>query len=201
MFRLSSLLSALGMLLLGTLWITYLSYFKGESLSESQRGRLKQSLTESALATAKQSRTKVRKDVWVSQPNHQRLQNRIDSQLSLLTLKPKKNSVEIVEQLYNVECWSQEKMMTTNSHSPSYQMRALKAKEGTYKYETQTFEASEATLALYKIPGVSLITNLQNQQAFLKGTAEQVSFAVQSGVPCFQAHQFKASLSSPGGKP
>jgi hypothetical protein len=116
-------------------------------------------------------------------------------------LKPKKNSVEIVEQLYNVECWSQEKMMPSNNHSPSYQMRVLKAKEGTYKYETQTFEASEATLALYKIPGFSLITNLQNHQAFLKGTAEHVSFAVQSGVPCFQAHQFKASLSSPGGKP
>ncbi len=201
MFRLPSFLSALGLLLLGTLWISYLCYFKEESLSESQRDRMKKSLTESALATAKQSRTKVRKDVWVSQPNHQRLQNRIESQLSLLTLKPKKTSVEIVEQLYNVECWSQEKMMTTSNHSPSYQMRVLKAKEGTYKYETQTFEASEATLALYKIPGFSLITNLQNHQAFLKGTAEQVSFAVQSGVPCFQAHQFKASLSSPGGKP
>ena len=202
MFRLSSWVSALSILLLGALWITYLCYFNEESLSESQRARMKQSLTESALATAKQSRTKVRKDIWVAQPNHQRLQNRIDSQLSLLTLKPKKNSVEIVEQLYNVECWSQEKMLTThNNHSPSYQMRVLKAKEGTYKYETQTFEASEATLALYKISGVSLITNLQNEQAFLKGTAEQVSFAVQSGVPCFQAHQFKASLSSPGGKP
>ena len=75
MFRLSSWVSALSILLLGTLWITYLCYFKEESLSESQRARMKQSLTESALATAKQSRTKVRKDIWVAQPNHQRLQN------------------------------------------------------------------------------------------------------------------------------
>jgi len=189
------------MVILGVLWISYLCYFKEASLSESQRDRMKKSLTESALATAKQSRSKVRKDVWIAQPNHQRLQNRIESQLSLLTLKPKKNSVEVVEQLYNVECWSQEKMMSTNNHPPSYQMRVLKAKEGTYKYETQTFEAYEATLALYKVPGFLLTTNLQNHQAFLKGTAEQISFAVQSGVPCFQAHQFKASLAGPGGKP
>ncbi len=199
MFRFPSWISAIGVLAAGTLWITYLCYFKEESLSESQRSRLKQSLSESALATAKQSRTKVRKDIWVSQPNHQRLQNRIESKFSLLTLQPKKNSLEVIEELHNVECWSQEKMYMTHNTS-SYQMRVLKAQEGVYKYQTQTFEASEATLALYKIPGFSLITNLQNHKAFLQGTAEEISFAVQSGVPCFQAHQFKASL-SPGGKP
>ncbi len=198
MFRFPSWISALGVFSIATLWMTYLCHFKEGSLSESQRSILKQSLEESSIATAQQTRKRIRKDIWISQPNHQRLQNRLDSEKSYLTLSPKKNSIEIVEQLYNVECWSQEKIYTVNK-APLYQMRVLKAKEGTYKYQTQTFEASTAALALYKIPGISLITNLQNHQAFLEGTAEEISFVVESGVPCFQAHQFKASL-SPGGR-
>ena len=195
MFRFPSWISAIGVLCLGTIWIAYLCYFKGNSISETQRVRLKQSVTDSAVATAKQSRKQVRKDIWISQPNHQRLQNRMDSEVSILTLQPKKNSVEIIEQLYNVKCWSQEKIYTAN-RAPAYQMRFLQAKEGSYKYETQTFEASKASLALYKIPGLSLITNLYNHQAFLQGTADEISFTVQSGVPCFEAHHFNASLSS-----
>ncbi len=198
MFRVPSWLSALTVLLVGALWMSYLCYIKDGSLSEDERARLKQSLENSSIATAQQTRKRVRKDIWISQKDHQRLQNRLDSERSSLTLKPKKNSLEVIEQLYNIECWSQEKFYTVN-RTPLYQMRVLKAKEGTYKYQTQTFEASEAAVALYKIPGVSLITNLRNHQAFLQGTAEDISFAVESGVPSFQAHQFKASL-SPGGR-
>lgn len=195
MFRLTSWISAFLILGAGTLWIGYLCHFKGSSISETQRIRLKQSLADSSIATATQTRKQVRKDIWISGLGHQRLQNRIESEFSVLTLQPKKNSMQIIEQLQNVQCWSQEKLYTAN-RAPLYQMRFLKAREGTYKYETQTFEASKASLALYKIPGISLTTNLQNHQAFLQGTAEEISFAVQSGIPCFQAHQFKASLSS-----
>jgi len=198
MFRLPSWISAALVLLIGSLWMTYLCYIKDGSLSEDERARLKQSLEDSSIATAQQTRKKVRKDIWITQKDHQRLQNRLDSERSFLTLKPKKGSLELVEELYNVECWSQEKFYTV-SRAPLYQMRVLKAKEGTYKYQTQTFEASDAAVSLYKIPGISLITNLQNHQAFLQGTAEEISFAVESGVPSFQAHQFKASL-SPGGR-
>ena len=198
MFRIPSYISALGTLCISILWMTYLCIFTDGSLSESQRARMKQSLSDSAVATTKQSRKQVRKDIWISQPNHQRLQNRMDSETSFLTLKPKGSSVEIIEELKNIQCWSQEKLYTMN-RAPIYQMRVLSAKEGTYKYQTQTFEALEASLSLYKIPGLSLITNLQNHQAFLKGTAEEVSFAVQSGVPCFQARQFKASLNQGNG--
>ena len=66
----------------------------------------------------------------------------IDSQRSVLILQPKSHSVEIIEKLYEIQCWSQEKLYN-NPNAPMYQMRALQAKEGVYKYETQTFEATD----------------------------------------------------------
>ena len=76
MFRHSTWISSLGALSLGILWVSYLCYFKEESLSEAKRTHLKQSLAHSAIATATQSRTHVRKDIWITDPSLQRLQNR-----------------------------------------------------------------------------------------------------------------------------
>jgi hypothetical protein len=195
MFRIPTQISFLGSLILGFSWIFYLCYFKGESLSEIKRNRLQQSLEHFAVAAATQNRTHVQKDIWITEQNLQRLQNRIDSQKSVLVLQPRINSIEITEQLYDVKCWSQEKILDT-PQTPMYQLRVLQAKEGLYKYQTQTFEATDATLALYKIPGSSLITNLVHHKSFLQGTAKEISFTVKEGSPRFQAHQFQASLSS-----
>ena len=194
MFRRASRIATLTILCLSASWISYLSVFKKGALSTTQKSKLQQSLSDSAVMTASQSRKKVRKDIWVSQPNHQRLQNRIDSKTSLLTLTPHKGSLEVVEQLQDIQCWSQEKIYTTGA-APSHQLRILQAQEGSYSYKTQTFEAANASLALCKIQGLSLPIQPQTHEIFLKGTASQISFTVESGVPLFKADQFKASLS------
>lgn len=195
MFRLPTWLSSVGVLVIGILWVSYLCYFKEESLSEAKRTHLKEALAHSVIATATQTRTQVYKDIWITEPNLQRLQNKIHSQRSVLILQPKEHSLEIVEKLYDIQCWNQEKRLGSPKE-PMYQMRFLQAKEGQYKFQTQTFEATDANLALYKIPGFSLITSLALHKAFLKGTAKEISFTIKEGVPCFQAHEFRASLSS-----
>lgn len=198
MFRSPSRIAALLILFLSISWISYLSFFKKEALSTAQKSRLQQSLSDSAISTTTQSRKNVRKDIWISQPNHQRLQNRIDSKSSLLTLTPDKGSTEIIEQLQDIQCWSQEKIYSTG-RTFSHQLRLLQAEKGNYSYKTQTFEASNASLSLCKIQGLSLPSQPESHEIFLKGTAAHISFAVESGVPLFKADQFNASLSQ-GGK-
>jgi hypothetical protein len=195
MFRFPIWISSLGTLIVGILWISYLCHFKGESLSEKKRTQLKQSLESSAIATSVQNRTYVRKDIWITEPTLQRLQTRIDSQTSVLTAEPKAHCLEIIENLYDIQCWSQEKLYN-NHKQPTYQMRMLQAKKGLYKYQTKSFEATDATLALYKIPGISLITNLLHHKTFLQGTAKEISFTVKEGTPYFEAREFNASLTS-----
>jgi len=160
---------------------------------------LKSSLSNSTVEAATQTRKQVRKDIWISEPNNQRLQTRLDSETSILTLQPNGSHLEIVEDLFDIRCWSQEKAYTSGS-TPMYQMRFLEAKEGSYKHRTQTFKASNTLLSLYRIPGLFLITNLQHHQPFLSGQAEEVSLSIQHGTPHFEALQFKAALSS-GAKP
>jgi len=194
MFRRTSCTASLIAFCIGSLWISYLSSFKAGSISSIQRNRLKKNLLDSAIATTKQNRTQVRKDIWIAQPDHHRLHNRIESANSLLILQPKGSSMEVVEELQQVQCWSQEKIFVSNG-SMHHQMRQLRTEKGIYKYQTQTFESNQTHVSFHKIPGLSLMTTSKEQPpAFLAGTAEAVSFSVQKGVPLFQARQFKASL-------
>jgi hypothetical protein len=201
MFRFPSWIAFLCVAAASVLWMTYLGNWKENAAASRKKSKLQKSLTQSAPTAKNQSRKNVRKDIWISQSNHQRLQNRIDSETSLLTFQKedKSNSIEIIEQLNGIQCWSQEKMDPSNKLT-SHQMRYLQAKEGTYHYKTQTFEAAKAVLALYKIPGMTLSTHPDPKYAFLKGTANAVSFKVEKGVPSFKASEFKASLSQ-GAKP
>ncbi len=193
MFRIPTLLGTLLFFTIGLFWTSYLCYFKQNSFSQKQMILLKESLAQSAVSSATQNRKLVRKDLWISDPSHHRLQSRIECRSSLLTLEPKASSLHVIEYLEGVEGWSQEKMVIINK-APSYQMRAFTAKEGKYMYDTQTFQAVDAGLSLYVIPGLSLITNVKNHTPFLQGTAEQVFFSLEKGMPSFQAQHFKAKL-------
>jgi hypothetical protein len=137
-----------------------------------------------SLSRSVQTREKVRKDIWLTAPTTGRLHHRIESDRSLVTLNPKGESIEVLEHLFGVRCWIQEK----NG------LRFVLAEEGTYKYNTQSFQAQDVLLSLYKIPQGILPTRLESYTPFLRGHADSITFSLQSGQPRFEAFHFQASL-------
>ena len=149
-----------------------------------------------AYSSTNQLRKGVRKDIWFAQDDESRLQYRIESVASCLTLLPVKNKFEVTETLSNIKCWTQDKLFFNGKErTPMQQARYLEANEGVYHYGSQQFNALGATLSLFHLPGHHLYTKeLSEKKAFLSGLAKSVSFTVSGKTPQFQAEQFKASL-------
>ena len=80
------------------------------------------------------------------------------------------------------------------AEQPFQQVRYLEADEGTYRYTSQQFDASQVSLSLMRLAGHQLSFNYNSKDAFLRGIAQDVSFSISEGTPQFQAQQFKASL-------
>lgn len=147
-------------------------------------------------STSHQTRQGVRKDIWFAQEDGSRLQTRIESQSSLLTLHPKGNRFEVIEELQKIRCWMQDRLYTVaGTGSSMQQMRYLEADTGTYLYSTQQFAAQSVALSLFRLPGHALILNQDPSSAFVQGIAQDVSFAVSGKSPQFSAKNFKATFS------
>ena len=160
-----------------------------KALVEEYKQIAAQSLTQSTT----QTRSGVRKDIFFTQDDASRLQYRIESESSVLTLAPINNKMDIVENLHNIRCWMQEKLFDMQT-APSQQIRYLKANEGTYRFSQQQFLANSVALSLFRLPGHTLSTPTSTEKAFLKGLADEVSFSVSGKTPQFVAHHFTASL-------
>jgi hypothetical protein len=143
--------------------------------------------------SASQTRHNVRKDIWFTQEDATRLQYRVESESSILTLAPRQGKFEIVENLKNIKCWMQEKLICDPAH-PSQQVRFLQATDGIYRLSQQQFLANSVALSLFRLPGHTLATPTNTHRAFLRGTADDVSFSISGKTPQFEAHHFTASL-------
>lgn len=163
------------------------------SLYKAKLAQYQQMIAQSSSDSASQTREGVRKDIWFSQDNDLRLQYRIESDSSILTLVPEKGKLDIVENLSNIRCWMQEKLTQTPAGA-TQQLRYLQAAEGIYRLSKQNFFASSVTLSLFRLPGHELTTPTNTSQAFLKGQAEDISFSVSGKTPHFEARHFNASL-------
>jgi hypothetical protein len=147
-----------------------------------------------AFSSAYQTRKGVTKDLWYTQEDSLRIHHRISSQSSILTLIAKKNRIDIVELLENLNCTMQDKLYYTSSHDPMQQMRFFSAAEGTYRYTTQQFVAQAVELSLYRLPSHRLPDRVDPKDSYLQGIAEDVSFFISDKIPQFHAEHFKANL-------
>jgi hypothetical protein len=146
-------------------------------------------------STTQQERKGVVKEIWFTQEDNTRLQYRIFSESSLLTIKPEGNSFDLIEKLEKIKCWMQDKLYEPNPGSgPMQQIRFLAAEDGLYRYTTQEFLAQSVALSLYRLGGHDLPKEAVIAKPFLKGIADDVSFAVSGKNPQFQAKHFKAEL-------
>lgn len=147
-------------------------------------------------APTNQHRKGVRKEIWFSQDDCSRLHYQISSEGSLLTLTPIKNKFEIVEELTGIKCWMQDKLYEEDHGStPMQQSRYIEAEEGHYRYSTQEFTANGVTLSLFRLPGHELPSEeVDEEQAFLRGVAHDISFLFSGKTPQFQAGHFQATV-------
>jgi hypothetical protein len=172
---------------------------------QSDHARYKAYVEKQELATTKdfasadQKRKGVRKDIYAIQEDKSRLHYRIESKASTLTLIPHNSKMEIVENLENIKCWMQEKLFAKNAaQGPMQQVRFLEADQGIYRYNTQQFIAEPVGLSLYRLPGHTLPSYVDEKSAFLRGVAQSASFAISGKNPQFQAQNFKAFLRKDG---
>lgn len=185
-FSILILMAVMGTYLFLTLHISThdLNHFKklqtaGKAIAETSHSR-----------STKQHRGGVQKDLWITQPDGNRLHHRIESASSVLTLTSVEDHLDIVEHLNQIHCSLQDRIAEQNG-APFQQIRAFDAASGMYRYSTASFSAQTVALSLFRLPGTTLPLSLSQSTPYLKGVAEDVSFAA-SGA--FQAKQFKATF-------
>jgi hypothetical protein len=194
MFKRAFFISALCMATISSAWLVKLVY-----LSTADRVKYEK-LLETGRAVAKatkgeqthQTRSGVRKDLWLSQQDHSRLHYRIDSKSSVLTLLPIDDKVDIIENLQHIKCWMQDKLYAQGD-VVMQQMRFFEADQGIYQYSTQRFAANSVILSLFRVPGIQLPGSVDPSKAFLRGIAQDVSFSIAGKATQFQAQRFKAT--------
>ncbi|HNA62613.1 MAG TPA: hypothetical protein PKW79_06020 [Rhabdochlamydiaceae bacterium] len=191
MFKKTAIFSTLVLSLIASGWLFKLLY-----ISQPDRDRYEQIRTQGKAVAqvsqnkeSQQHRSGVRKDLWLAQEDKSRLHHRISSKTSVLTLVPIDDKVDIIENLQNLQCWMQDKL-----YPDMQQVRFFEAEQGFYQYSIQKFTASSVALSLFRLPGSQLPSTIDPKRAFLRGIAQDVSFAIAGKATQFQAQQFKATL-------
>ncbi|MBI2812296.1 MAG: hypothetical protein HYX67_15905 [Candidatus Melainabacteria bacterium] len=156
-----------------------------------------QTSSQTLFSTTQQQRKGVVKEIWFAQEDNTRLNYRIHSESSLLTIKPDGKNFELIEKLEKIKCWMQDKLYEPGGNvGEMQQVRFLAAEEGLYRYTTQEFLAQSVALSLFRMGGHELPKEVSGAKPFLKGIAEDVSFAVSGKNPQFKAKHFKAELNN-----
>jgi hypothetical protein len=200
MFKRYQLIS--GLLLLLFTFGAYLLYGRVENkdrlayaelLSESATLRTRRSL-ENHPAT--QWREGVAKDFYIPK-NGERLHLHLFSDHSKLTVFQTGRTVAAIEELTGLSCSFQEEL---DRASNLQQIRTLQAASGTYTFPSHRFYAQAVNLAFYRVPGHLLPPELSPSDAFLRGTASEVTFSA-AGPPLITAQHLKAELEPEKGVP
>lgn len=203
MFRRITQYTLLTFAFLSLIWIFWISKVRQSDVLAYQKAQQNQKVTSSSeliSSSTHQTRQGVRKDIWFTQEDGQRLRTRIESSSSVLTIRPKEHNFEVVEELQKIHCWMQDRIYLADGGKPMQQMRYFEADRGTYLYTTQQFLAQSVAISLFRLPGHSLVLDQSPSSAFIRGLAQDVSFSVSGKSPQFQAKNFKAQFSkSPGG--
>ncbi len=183
------LIAGLGLWLFSTLHISKADRIRFKELQQKGKAVLQASHPRSS----QQSRAGVQKDLWITGADGRRLHDRIESLSSVLTLTPIDDHLDIIEHLSQIHCSMQDRI-TEQEGQPVQQVRYFEAASGIYQYSTNRFTAQSVSLALFRLPGTDLPLSFSQKSPFLKGIAQDVSFAVAGKSSQFQAKYFKATF-------
>jgi hypothetical protein len=197
MYRRATLFGLTSLLLVGVILVALFCVPTKKDL-EAFRSLLSQrhlASSSKSFSSTYQKRTGVRKDIFFVQDDASRLQYRLESDSSILTLSPGEDQIEVVEKLEKIRCSMQDRLyMGGDGSGPMQQVRYLLADEGVYKYHTQQFIAQSVDLSFSRLGGHTLPLAYDGSGAFLKGIAQDVTFSITGKTPQFQARDFKATL-------
>ncbi len=199
MFRRTTTFCLLFLGIITLLWGFSLARVRSEDIASIKEKIKQQELASSTsiFSTTQQQRKGVVKEIWFTQEDNSRLHYRIFSESSLLTIKPEGKNFDLIEKLEKIKCWMQDKLYAPAAGAgPMQQIRFLAAEEGLYRYASQEFLAQSVALSLYRLGGHELPKGMLTTKPFLKGIAEDVSFAVSGKSPQFNAKHFKAELNT-----
>lgn len=141
----------------------------------------------------KQMRSKVSKDLWISNHENTRLHHHIESPRSILIAVSHKDHIELVEQMIGMKCYLQEKIERDDGNVVQT-VRYIQSKDGTYHYASHHFDASQVFLTLHHIPGETLPTSLDTEDAYFTGVAQEATLSLSKGLPHFYAEKFKGQV-------
>jgi len=198
MFERATYISLIALVIAAVLWLAHFARVSSNDYAAYKISMQKQELAASVSpvgTTTNQQRQGVRKEIWFTQDDNSRLHYRIESESSQLSLIPIDKKIELIEKLFKIKCWMQDKLYFASAGSgPMQQMRFFEAEEGLYRYNLQQFLAQSVALSLFHLTGHNLPTTVNTESAFMKGLAQDVTFSVSGKTPQFQARQFKATL-------
>ncbi len=139
-----------------------------------------------------QKRINVQKDIWYLE-NESRLHFSIFSTDSFLSLKNKNGHLEVVEDLKNIHCLAQEKIVFNPlTKKWEQKLKYFNAQKGTYLFPSHQFSSDMINLYFYDLEGIDLPKNLTAFSPYLKGVANQVFFTLSDKKSHFKAYHFKA---------
>ena len=186
--------------------LLFLAFFTGASLfkmlspsSQNQSNGLaslgiEKITRDSRVGTSNQQvRKGVSKDLWVSREEGEGLHHYIESPVSIIKTVYSENQIHLVEEMLEMRCYFQERIEEREGKL-TQSIRYMHSEKGIYQYRGHLFHASNVFLALYRIPGKTLLTNLSAQESYLQGVAEGVTLSLLKGSPHFQAKTFKAQV-------
>lgn len=146
-----------------------------------------------ASQSTEQNRGGVCKDLWIVQADGTRLHDRIESASSVLVLTPINDHLDIIEHLNQIHCSMQDRFEERNGKMMQ-QIRCFEALSGIYQYSTNRLTAQNVSLSLFRLPGSDLPSSFSSTNSYLRGIAQDVSFAIAGKASQFQAKQFKATF-------
>ena len=156
------------------------------------------------VATHKQTREGVRKDLYVTRQGH-RLQAILTCPLSELTLTHTKGEAEVVENLKKFHCLMQEDVYvllpdgtkaTAGEGQKLQVVRDFNAVSGLFFYQRQLLTAKRVFVSRYELPGWNLPDLVKEFEPSMKGVARSAELSFGNGFK-FRAVNFKATFFSP----
>jgi len=156
------------------------------------------------VATHKQMRQGVRKDLYISRPHH-RLQALLTCPVSELTLTHAGGDAEVVENLKKFHCLMQEEVYVLSpdgtkmpvGNGEKFQIvRDLNAVSGRFYYQRQLLTARRVFVSRYEVPGWNLPEMMKSYEPNMKGVARSAELSFGNGYK-FRAENLKATFYSP----
>lgn len=159
-------------------------------LESSQNSKPKKGFTH----YCEQSRKNVTKHVFLQK--EERLAGQVTSQSSILFFFPQgKKKMDIVEEMEDVSCLFQEKLLVENGE-PAQEVCFFMAKKANHNYTSNLFVAEEVKIWKYKIPGHHLPEAIPHESPLMEGDAQELTLSLENGEISMKASHMRLSFDS-----